>query len=150
MKIVIVTIFLIFVLSLSAANYSANQFIGQSAIGYATTKSTTLASGAVYLLKSGSPAGIGSNLPLTYALEQNYPNPFNPVTAINYQLPADASVTVKIYNILGHEVATLVNGQVKAGYHTVNFNGSSLASGQYFYRIQTGDFNSVKKMLLLK
>ena len=85
-----------------------------------------------------------------YALEQNYPNPFNPTTTINFQIPQDANVSLTVYDVLGAKVATLVDGQMQAGAHRVDFNASNLATGAYFYRLEAGDFVSVKKMLLLK
>ena len=88
--------------------------------------------------------------PREFKLEQNYPNPFNPTTTIQYQLPQDARVTLKIYDILGSEVATLVNEEQEAGYKEVQFNGISYASGMYVYRLQAGEYVSTKKMMLLK
>lgn len=93
-----------------------------------------------------------------YALEQNYPNPFNPSTTIKFQLPKDGFVTLKVYDILGNEVATLVNEEKARGRYEVNFNASTLSSGFYIYKIKAGDpstgseqsFVSSKKMLLLK
>jgi len=90
------------------------------------------------------------NLPKKYDLSQNFPNPFNPVTRINYAIPKQGFVTLKIYDIAGREVKTLVNEFRQAGYYTVDFNGTSLASGVYFYRIQSGTYLSVKKMVLIK
>ena len=89
-------------------------------------------------------------IPLTYTLEQNFPNPFNPSTIIQYSLPVTAPVVLKIYNVLGQEVKTLVDQNQKAGKYTVRFDASSLASGMYFYRLQAGEFSQVKKLLLLK
>ncbi|MDP3148080.1 MAG: T9SS type A sorting domain-containing protein [Ignavibacteria bacterium] len=85
-----------------------------------------------------------------YALAQNYPNPFNPVTTITYQLPKSGSVTLKIFDILGNEVKTLVNEQKEMGRYTVQFDASSLASGMYVYQLRANDYTSTKKMLLLK
>ncbi len=85
-----------------------------------------------------------------YSLEQNFPNPFNPSTRIKFQIPEDGFVTLKVYDILGNEVTTLINEQKPQGIFEVNFNASSLASGVYIYKIQAGDFVSSKKMLLLK
>jgi len=85
-----------------------------------------------------------------YDLFQNYPNPFNPATIITYQLPKSGSVTLKIYDMLGKEVKTLVNEQKEMGKYTVQFDASSLASGMYVYRLRANDFTSTKKMLLLK
>ena len=88
--------------------------------------------------------------PKEFKLEQNFPNPFNPTTKIQYQLPQDARVTLKVYDILGSEVATLVNEEQEAGYKEVQFNGNNIASGMYVYRLQAGDFISTKKMLMVK
>jgi len=89
-------------------------------------------------------------VPKKFNMSQNYPNPFNPTTKINYELPITNYVTIKIYDINGKEAAQLVNQNQKAGYYTVEFNGSNLASGMYFYRIKAGDFSAVKKMVLVK
>jgi|WetSurMetagenome_2_1015567.scaffolds.fasta_scaffold04367_7 hypothetical protein len=89
-------------------------------------------------------------VPGEYSLSQNYPNPFNPVTNIKYQIPKDGLVTLKVYDITGREIANLVKDYKQAGYYTVSFNGSNFASGVYFYRIQSGDFMQVKKMILIK
>ncbi len=91
-----------------------------------------------------------SGLPRQFSLSQNYPNPFNPSTTIKYALPKAQLVILKIYNVLGQEVATLVNGEQAAGYYQVNFNADRLASGVYFYVLRTQSFSSVHKMLLLK
>lgn len=93
------------------------------------------------------------NEPITlneYSLKQNYPNPFNPSTVINFTLPADEFVTMKVYDKLGREVRTLVNENKTAGAHAVNFIGDDLASGIYFYKIQAGNFTQTKKMILVK
>jgi hypothetical protein len=93
------------------------------------------------------------NQPLTpdsYSLAQNYPNPFNPTTTINYQLKFSGRVTLKVYNLLGKEVATLVKEDKPAGSYSVNFDAGKLSSGIYFYRLQSGNFIAAKKMILLK
>ena len=89
-------------------------------------------------------------IPKEYGLAQAYPNPFNPTTIINYQLPTDNWVTIKVYNVLGEEVTTLVDERQDAGYKSVKWNASSIPSGMYFYRMTVGSFVDVKKMLLLK
>ncbi|MDR3626653.1 MAG: T9SS type A sorting domain-containing protein [Ignavibacteriaceae bacterium] len=86
----------------------------------------------------------------SYKLSQNYPNPFNPTTNIQYSIVKSGHVTLTIYDILGRKIATLINQNQEAGNHTINFNASRFASGVYFYRIEAGDFTSVKKMMLLK
>ncbi|MDY0081828.1 MAG: T9SS type A sorting domain-containing protein [Ignavibacteriaceae bacterium] len=85
-----------------------------------------------------------------YSLEQNYPNPFNPSTAIRFSIPEQTNVSLKIFNSIGQEVASLVNGELAAGNHEVNFNASKLSTGIYFYRIETPAFTSTKKMILIK
>lgn len=88
--------------------------------------------------------------PNSHEIFQNYPNPFNPNTTIRYFIPNDGLVTIDIYNILGQKVLNLVNKEMKAGKYETEFNGSNLASGIYFYRIDSGNFTETKKMLLLK
>ena len=88
--------------------------------------------------------------PDNFALAQNYPNPFNPTTTIQYTIPNAEHVTIKVYDELGREITTLVNENKEAGHYIVTFNGSSLASGIYYYRIVAGNFDEVKKLQLLK
>lgn len=88
--------------------------------------------------------------PENYSLSQNYPNPFNPSTTISYQLPRNAFVVLKVYDVLGREVETLVNERQSAGNHSVVFNASNLPSGVYFYRLQSGPYHNAKELLLLK
>jgi hypothetical protein len=89
-------------------------------------------------------------VPDRYDLSQNYPNPFNPTTKITYSVPVDGFVSISIFNILGEKVSTLVNANVKAGNYELTFDATGLASGMYIYRMEAGDFNSVKKMMILK
>ena len=89
-------------------------------------------------------------IPNYYSLAQNYPNPFNPTTSIKFSVPTPEMVTLKIFDVLGREVAVLVNEMKQPGFHTVDFDASSLASGIYFYRIDAGQFTSVKRMVLVK
>lgn len=101
---------------------------------------------------------VNNEIPKEFALQQNYPNPFNPVTRINYDLPVDGPVTLKIFDMTGREVAALVNETQKAGTYSVQFNGSNLASGIYFFRINVGNssantmnsFVQTRKMVLIK
>ncbi|KAB2923431.1 MAG: T9SS type A sorting domain-containing protein, partial [Bacteroidetes bacterium] len=85
-----------------------------------------------------------------YGLDQNYPNPFNPATTIRYAIPQAGSVTLKVFNVIGQEVATLVNERQERGVYSVKFDASRLASGLYLYRVTAGDFVQVKKMMLVK
>jgi photosystem II stability/assembly factor-like uncharacterized protein len=88
--------------------------------------------------------------PTAFSLSQNYPNPFNPATTIGYALPRRSRVTLLVFNLLGQNVATLVEGEVEAGYHETVFDASRLASGVYFYRLQAGDFVETKRLMVLK
>jgi hypothetical protein len=89
-------------------------------------------------------------IPLVNKLDQNYPNPFNPTTAITYQLLNHGYATLKVYDMLGRKVATLVDGEKPAGIHTVLWDASRLSSGVFIYRLKVGEFNDVKKMMLMK
>jgi len=95
-------------------------------------------------------ANVDYTLPLEYSLEQNYPNPFNPNTTIKYSIADDGLVKLAVYNMLGEEVAIIVNTTQKAGRYEVNFNASNLASGVYIYRIESSNFMAVKKFTLIK
>ncbi len=93
---------------------------------------------------------IGTVTPTSYSLSQNYPNPFNPTTKINFSIPKSGMVSLKVYDILGKEVSTLVNQNISAGTYTYEFDASRLSSGIYFYRLNVNGFNEVKKMSLIK
>ncbi len=115
-----------------------------------------LSSGTIYLddiQVNGIVTGIGENLadvPNSFTLDQNYPNPFNPTTVISFQLKKAARVSLRVYDVLGREVATLVNEREDVGSHAVTFNGDNLSSGVYFYRLEAGSYIATKKMLLVK
>ncbi len=93
---------------------------------------------------------VSVGIPDKFSLSQNYPNPFNPSTTISFDIPVDSKVRISLFDMSGREVANIVNEFKTAGYYTVNFNGSNLASGAYFYRIDAGNFVDTKKMLLVK
>ena len=93
---------------------------------------------------------ISNSAPNSFSLEQNYPNPFNPVTNLEFGISDLGIVTLKVYDILGKEVTTLVNEKLSAGKYKVEFDGSGLTSGVYFYRITAGEFTDVKRMMLVK
>jgi hypothetical protein len=100
-----------------------------------------------------SATSVGQNPAMDLAqfrLEQNYPNPFNPRTAVTYQVPATSHVLLAVYDILGRNVAQLVNEQKVPGLYSVMFDASGLSSGVYFYRLQTGSFVQTRKMILLR
>ena len=97
--------------------------------------------------------GVGdesSDKPESFILFQNFPNPFNPVTKINYVLPHPGYVTLKVYDVLGNEIKTLINEEKNSGRYEVSFDGTSMASGVYFYTLRAGDFVQCRKMLLIK
>ncbi len=85
-----------------------------------------------------------------YSLSQNYPNPFNPTTKINFAIPKQGFVSIKVYNMLGKEVATLVSKEMTPGSYSFDYNASKLSSGVYFYKMEVNGFSEVKKMMLVK
>ena len=91
-----------------------------------------------------------NSLPSEFNLHQNYPNPFNPKTIINYELGIKNYVSLKLYDVLGNEVVTLVNEKQSTGSYKVEFDGSNFASGMYFYKLEAGNFSETKRMILLK
>ena len=90
------------------------------------------------------------NSPNKYFLFQNYPNPFNPVTIIKYEIPSERFVTIKVYDVLGSEVKTLVSEMKNPGRYQVAFDGTNLANGMYIYHLESGKYKSSRKMILLK
>jgi hypothetical protein len=124
-------------------------FIGKEQIIGKNVK-VTLASAFTGLTKQDESSGEELPLPESFAVEQNYPNPFNPVTTIKYTLAANSDVSLIVYDLLGREVAVLVNDRRPAGRYQVTFDGASLASGVYFYRLKAGEFISTKKMIFMK
>ena len=88
--------------------------------------------------------------PEEFNLSQNFPNPFNPVTKIKFTIAEEGLVTLKVYNLLGQQIATLLNNELKSGAYNVDFNGTNLSSGVYFYTIRTNSYSATKKMILLK
>jgi len=121
-----------------------------------STNGDTIHIGSTYKLDdltlTGTAAGIETvpGAPLAYTLAQNYPNPFNPSTSISYQLKSAVQVRLSVYDILGREVAVLVDGMQTQGPHEIRFDGSGLASGVYIYRLQAGTFVEQRKMVLAK
>ncbi len=156
-------------------NPTANFVIGQS--GFTTDVSATTATGLnipwgaaydttnnkllvadtenhrVLVYSPSSSTNIEKNKPLitsTFVLNQNYPNPFNPTTTISYEIPKKEFVTLKVYNFIGQEVASLVNHEQPAGTYSLSFNANALSTGVYFYKLQAGNFTETKKMTLIK
>jgi hypothetical protein len=125
---------------------------GLSGNSYLGNKTYTLVNGG-YLLPDGTTTGINdinSSAPTTFGLNQNYPNPFNPSTVITYSIPKSGFVTIKVYDILGNEIATLVNEEKSAGNYSVQFFGGKLSAGIYFYRMQSGNYSQTRKLILQK
>jgi cyclomaltodextrinase len=127
-----------------------NVSITVPAYGTAIYTVSTTADSVIFPTLVGTPVQQNASQPKTFSLMQNYPNPFNPSTQISYSIPAANFVTLKVYDILGREVQTLVNDRKQAGTYSVVFNASKLASGIYFYRLTSGDFVQTKKMILVK
>jgi len=115
----------------------------------ATPAAEFLASSYTFTAGAGA-VGDKPTVAATFSLAQNYPNPFNPSTRVEYSIPTGSLVTIKVFDILGREVATLVNEQKAAGSYTATFDASNLANGTYIYKIQAGNFTDTKKMTLLK
>jgi endo-1,4-beta-xylanase len=130
-----------------AQDYSSSISAG-TALGQAKDNLKAALNGLVKIVVTVDP--VNGNDIKTFSLSQNYPNPFNPTTQINYTIPQNCYVSLKVYNPLGEEVATLVTGFQPAGKYFVKFNGSKLTSGIYFYRLETGEFSDVKKLILMK
>ena len=138
---------------LSAGDYRIVGTLGQPFIGVAQGHSNANRVGFWYLanpMLATSVKQTMSNVPTEFQLQQNYPNPFNPTTTIEFALPKQSNVTLKLFDILGREVATLVDAELESGVHKINFDGKDLASGMYFYRIHTEGFMKTKKLMLLK
>jgi hypothetical protein len=128
---------------------------GATLNGRALARSGAVTMDANTVFAQTSVTGVeNGSLPKEFALSQNYPNPFNPSTKIQYSIVKAAQVSLKVYNLLGREVATLVNGHQEAGNYNVQFNTNngtlSLSSGVYFYRLEAGSFVSIKKLVLMK
>lgn len=134
-------------------NYSDGYILSGSDIDLYRVEGEYISSGLTKVYDNFSNvSGVSGELyPLVkFKLAQNYPNPFNPSTTIKYSIPSSEFVTLKVYDILGNEVSTLVNEEKPAGNYEVNFNALNLPSGAYFYRLQTGSLVETKKMILLK
>jgi hypothetical protein len=142
--------------AVSNSEFKISGTIGQSFIG--TTLNGTHGSLAGFWYRK--PVDIPTNaeedapgnpsVPAEFRLQQNHPNPFNPSTVIQFALPKSSSVSLKIYNFLGQEVATLIDHELAAGEHQLTFDASGLSSGIYVYRLHAGEFSSVKRMTLVK
>jgi hypothetical protein len=144
----------------SNSNFQMQCAIGEPAIGESSNASFALQAGFLYTATAGVTVDVDEEahveMPQVYALHGNFPNPFNPATTIRYDLPKPERVMLKIYNLIGEEVATLVNDEPQAaGYHAAIWdgrdkNGRVVASGVYVYRMQAGSFVMTRKLALIK
>jgi len=139
----------------AATDLSLTATVGQPILGRSSSAGSVITSGFLPGLRFvGGPVPVSehtaSEIPKVYALHQNYPNPFNPTTAINYQLPVGSHVTLKIYDLIGREVATLVDVEMPAGRHIATWDAKNAASGVYYYRFVSGYFTTVKRMILMR
>ncbi|MBI2428278.1 MAG: T9SS type A sorting domain-containing protein [Ignavibacteriales bacterium] len=124
----------------------------QSVKVISSREDVTAANRPKLILKYSIVNRVGNNpvQPIEFALHQNYPNPFNPATTIRYSIPVSGHVSLKVFDVLGNEIATLVNSVKSAGTFRQEWNASGVPSGLYFYRLQAGNLVSTKKMLLVK
>ena len=136
----------------NSANTISISSVGEYFVGRSSNGSNIITSGFLASTSSVITDVVGEKdvVPNVFDLHQNYPNPFNQSTVISYQLPVGSNVSLKIYDILGKEVGTLVNENKEAGYYETKFDGSELASGMYIYRLTAGSYISTKKMLMIK
>lgn len=144
----------------SSTNFMLNSTVGEVFIGKPASSTNQHNIGFWYVYSQSTITDVrkeDETIPTEFKLEQNYPNPFNPSTIIKFGVPERSNVVLKIYDILGGEVTTLVNEELEAGWYKRSFNASSLASGIYIYRIQAGSISGqrsgvvfTKKMILIK
>ncbi|MFA5834458.1 MAG: right-handed parallel beta-helix repeat-containing protein [Bacteroidota bacterium] len=130
--------------------YTAGSMLGIFSVTGTDSISGLIASSKVVIVNSLTPVEKESVFPMQYSLHQNYPNPFNPSTTIRFNLPSSNRVVLRVYDILGREVRTLLNEERKAGLHTVQFDGSKLSTGVYIYSLRAGDFFASKKLMFMK
>lgn len=139
-----------FFMESSSDGFQIRGAMGEFLSGVSTGSSNTLLVGTINGLGILTGSLDDMEIPKSMVLYQNYPNPFNPVTTIRYGISAPVLVRLKIYDILGNEIRTLVNEYQQSGTYSVQFNGTALSSGIYIYRLEAGKFISVKKLTLLK
>ncbi len=132
-------------------SYHLTSTLGQAIIGITENSTNYAHLGFWYSLRTFvGIEEIEDLLPRKFELYQNFPNPFNPITRIKYAIPKSSYVRITVYNVLGQRISTLVNEQKPAGFYTIDFNASSLASGFYIYHLEADGFNMIKKMLVTK
>lgn len=134
----------------TAGTFNLGYFVTNAALDFTDSSYYSISLDHPITVSGGTGVISEQNLPRRFELSQNYPNPFNPTTTISFQIPKAEQVKLSVFDLLGNEVATLVNGKVSAGTHQVVFDGSNLGSGIYYYRLTAGDFTATRKLLLLK
>ena len=135
---------------LSGGDFTTTGSVGQAAIGPSAGSGYQHEAGFWFVLDLPTAAQEASGSPRRYELGQNHPNPFNPKTHIRYALPEASRVALRLYDVTGRILAVLVDAELPAGWHELDFDGSSLASGIYFYRLEAGRFTETRKLILLK
>jgi len=138
--------------TISNSNYIVVSTVGESFIGKSTSTLNQQQVGFWYVYQQSIITDIEEEetIPTVFKLEQNYPNPFNPSTKIKFAVPEKSNVLLKVYDILGSEVVTLVNKEMDAGWYENDFNAAGLSSGVYLLRMEAGSFVNTKKMILLR
>ncbi len=137
----------------SSSTTIVKSLVGQGFVGTMQGANSTIEAGFLVdtLFRTTVTSVVGPpELPKEYALLQNYPNPFNPSTTIRCSLPHRSHVILTVFNTLVQRVAELINGEVEAGYHDIQFNANTLATGVYFYRLQAGSFTETMRLVILK
>lgn len=136
----------------SNSNNNIVSTVGESFIGKSSNTINQNQMGFWYVYQQSTITDVENKetIPTVFKLEQNYPNPFNPSTKIKFAVPEKSNVLIKVYDILGSEVATLVNEEMDAGWYENNFNAVGLSSGVYLFRMEAGNFISTKKMIYLR
>ncbi len=137
----------------SNANYILNNTVGEPFIGKSVSAVNQLQIGFWYVYQQQTITAVEDDqttIPTVFKLEQNYPNPFNPSTIIKFAVPEKSNVVIKIYDILGSEIVTLVNEEMDAGWYQRSFNANGYSSGIYLFRMEAGNYVNTKKMILLR
>ena len=137
---------------ISNSNNNIVSTVGEAFIGKSSNTVNQNQMGFWYVYQQSTITDVENEetIPTVFKLEQNYPNPFNPSTKIKFAVPEKSNVLIKVYDILGSEVVTLVNQEMDAGWYENNFNAAGLSSGVYLFRMEAGNFISTKKMVLLR
>lgn len=137
---------------INGSNYTISNSIGEPIISKSSSATNQSFAGFWYVYNADLLTDVGNEetIPTVFKLEQNYPNPFNPSTIIKFAVPERSMVLIRIYDILGSEIITLVNEEMEAGWYQKNFNAQLLASGIYLFRMEAGNYVNTKKMVLLR